>query len=110
MGQLGRDPDLLEKPVAAEHGGEVGMEQLECDGPVMTEIVGPVDYRHTASAKLGFQAIAVGQRGLKWGNEISHLYVSVGCIKMRRLGANRQPLREPVIARSLSANEIFVGH
>ena len=60
------DLDLAQEPVDAEHGGQVGLEDLERDLAVVLEVVGEVDGRHAPLAQLPLDAVAVGERGVNW--------------------------------------------
>ena len=40
----GGEPDLALEPLGAEQGGEVGMEHLERDRPVVLQVPGEVDH------------------------------------------------------------------
>ena len=67
MLQVGGDLDLGEEPLGAEHGGELGLEDLDGDLAVVLEVVGEIDRRHAALAELALDAVAVGQGGLEGG-------------------------------------------
>jgi hypothetical protein len=45
MLQMGGDPDLLEEPLGAEHGGELGLEDLNRDLATVLAVVGEIDDR-----------------------------------------------------------------
>ena len=48
MLELCRDPDLAQEPLGADRGGELGLEHLDGDRPVVLEIVGQIDGGHPA--------------------------------------------------------------
>ena len=75
MLQVGGGPDLPQEPLGADHGRELGLEQLERDPSPMAEIVRQVHRRHAAGAQLSLQAIAVRQRGLEALEELGHRIV-----------------------------------
>jgi hypothetical protein len=64
VGELGRDPDLTEEPLA-ERGGELRVEHLERDRPVMAKVVRQMDRRHAAPAELALDAVAVSEGSLE---------------------------------------------
>ena len=51
------------EPLGAEHGGELGLEDLERDLAVVLEVLGEVDGGHAALAQLALDAVAVGEGG-----------------------------------------------
>ena len=57
--------DLAQEALRAERGGELGVEHLERDRPVVLEIVGEVDRGHAAAPELALERVAVGQGGLE---------------------------------------------
>ena len=57
--------DLAEKALRAERRGELGVQHLERDGPVMLEVLGKVDRSHPAAAELALERVAAGQGGLE---------------------------------------------
>jgi hypothetical protein len=71
VGEPGRNPDLVDEPLA-EDGGQLGVEYFQRDRTVVAEIVGLVDRRHPAATKRALDAVAVGQGGLKISDAIRH--------------------------------------
>ena len=63
MLQPGSEPDLAEEAVRAHTRGQLGMEHLERDGPVVPQVAGEVHRGHPAAAELALERVAVGQRG-----------------------------------------------
>ena len=63
MLQIGRDLDLGQESLAAENGGQLGMEHLDGDAAAVLEVLGQVDRGHAALAQLALDAIPVGQCG-----------------------------------------------
>ena len=63
MLQVGRGPDLAEEPLGADHGGELGPQDLDGDLAVVPQVLGEVNGGHAALAELALDPIAVGQRG-----------------------------------------------
>ena len=55
--------DLAEKPLGAEHRGELGMQHLDGDLTPVPEVVREIHGRHAAGAELPLDAIAVGEGG-----------------------------------------------
>ncbi|HET6576974.1 MAG TPA: hypothetical protein VFG66_01545 [Gemmatimonadales bacterium] len=62
--------DLPKKTFGAERGGELRAEELEGDGPVVTEVVGEVDQGHAAAAELAVEPVAAGKGGREAGGRV----------------------------------------
>ena len=60
--------DLPEKALGAERRGQLGMQHLERDRPVVALVTGEVDRRHPAAAELPLEDVAVGERGGELGD------------------------------------------
>jgi hypothetical protein len=54
--------DLTEKPVSAEHRGQLRAQDFEGDVPVKLEVVCEVDGGHAALTQLTVEAVAIGER------------------------------------------------
>ena len=54
-----RDLDLGEKALEPEDRAEVGIQELESDVPVVPEIAGEIDRRHSAGANLALDVVAI---------------------------------------------------
>jgi hypothetical protein len=50
-----RSSDLTQEPLGAEDCGQFAMHRLESDGPIVPQVVGKVDCRHTPAAKLALK-------------------------------------------------------
>jgi hypothetical protein len=61
--QRGGDLDLAEEALAAQRGGQLGLEHLEGDAPTVLEVLGEEDDRHAALAELALDAVAVADCG-----------------------------------------------
>ena len=59
--QSSGDSDLVEEALAAERGGQIGMEQLERDGAATLQVLREVDRGHAAPAELAFDPVTVAQ-------------------------------------------------
>ena len=73
MLQVGGDPDLGEEALGAEHGGELGPQDLEGDLAVVLAVVGEVDGGHAAAAELAFDGVAVAEgvaQGVGYGHGV----------------------------------------
>jgi hypothetical protein len=53
--------DLLDEPLGAEHGGELGFQDLDGDLAVVLQVLCEVDRGHAARAELALDAVAVGE-------------------------------------------------
>jgi hypothetical protein len=63
MLQAGGGPDLQEEPLRSERGSELGAQDLERDGPIVSEVAGEIDGGHAAASEFALDAIAIGQGG-----------------------------------------------
>ena len=68
--QPGGELDLAQEPLGAERCGELRMEHLERDRPVVLQVLGQVDGRHAAAAELAVERVAVGEGGLELRAEL----------------------------------------
>jgi hypothetical protein len=59
MLQAGGDPDLPHKALGAEREGQILVQDLEGDRPIVPEIAGQVDRGHAAPAQLALEQVAV---------------------------------------------------
>ena len=59
---VGGDLDLAEKPFRTQDAGEVGVEDLHGDRPVMLRVARQVDGGHAAPAQLTLQDVSPGDR------------------------------------------------
>ena len=64
--------DLAQEPLGADHGGELGLEDLDGDLAVVLEVLGEVDRGHAARAELALDAVAVGKSCCKVGPGVGH--------------------------------------
>src|SRR2546428_14123420 len=63
MLQIGRDLDLGEEPLGAEHRGQLGLEDLDRDLAVVFQVLREIPRGHPASPELALDAVAVGEDG-----------------------------------------------
>ncbi len=61
MLQLGGEVDLALEPLGAERGGQLGVEHLERDSPVVPHVVRRIDSRHAAAPELALEDVAIAQ-------------------------------------------------
>ena len=61
-----------EEPLAAEHGGELGVQHLDGDLAAVPQVLGEVDRGHAALAQLALEAIPVGEGGGEAGRGGGH--------------------------------------
>src|SRR6267378_7057860 len=61
MAELGGDLDLAEKPVGAERVGQLGLEDLDRDEPVVLQVAGAIHDCHAVLTQLSFYCIAAVQ-------------------------------------------------
>ena len=70
--QLGRDADLAQESLGADRGGDVGIEHLDGDLPLVAAVPREVDVRHAAAAELPLDDVAVAEGLLDVVEEIGH--------------------------------------
>ena len=61
MLEPGGELDLALEPLGAEGGGELGVEHLERDRPVVPEVAREIDRGHAPAAELALERVAVAQ-------------------------------------------------
>ena len=61
MAEPGGDADLVEKPLGAEPGGELGAQHLEGHLALVPQVAGKVDGGHAASTELPLNLVAIRQ-------------------------------------------------
>ncbi len=61
MLEPGGEVDLAEKALGAHRGGELGVEHLDRDRPVVLEVAGEPDGGHAPAAELALERVAVPQ-------------------------------------------------
>jgi hypothetical protein len=59
----GGEADLALEAGGADGGGELGMEELESDGAVVSEVARESDRGHPAAPELALEGVAAGQLG-----------------------------------------------
>ena len=60
VGELSRDLDLAEEPLAADHCSELGPQHLYCHGAVMLPVLGVKHDSHAPVAELALDGVAFG--------------------------------------------------
>ena len=76
MLQVGCDLDFLEEPFGPEDGGEFGPQHLDRDLAVVFQVLGEVDGRHPAHAKLSLNGVAVGEGGGETFEVMGHRWLN----------------------------------
>jgi hypothetical protein len=93
--QVGRDADLGEEPFVAEHGRDLGMEDLERHPLVMPEVLGQVHGRHASVAEFPVDAVAMGERCLQVLDTAGHWKPRWGWPRRRSAAArDARPTRD----------------
>ncbi len=70
MLQPGGGLDFAQEPLAAQRSGQLGMEDLDGDRAVVTEVVGQIHGGHATCPELALDAVAVGESSCKLGEPI----------------------------------------
>ena len=79
MLKVGGRRDLGEEPVAADDGGELGLEHHERDLAMVLEVLGQVHRGHAARAELALDQVAVGQGRRQAAGDVVHWRACVIC-------------------------------
>ncbi len=84
MAELTGDADLAGEPFGAEHGGELGTEDLDGDRAIVFQVVGKVDSGHAAVAEFALEAVAAGQGSREVRSDISQAMSVIGRLLLER--------------------------
>jgi len=76
--EVGREGDLGQEPLGADHRRQLGPEHLEGHRPVVADVLGQVDGRHPARADLTVEAVAGRESGLEPAEQLGHAYALGG--------------------------------
>ena len=93
MLELGGGLDLVDEPLGAEHGGELGLEHLDRDLSVVPQVLGEVDRRHAARAELALDAVAVGEGGREALCHVAHEMKCICRISAMKRGSRAEGRR-----------------
>ena len=72
MLQAGGEADLSEETIGTQGIGELGVEDLQRDGPVVPQVAGKVDRGHTPAPELALERVSLPQRFTKCRDRIRH--------------------------------------
>ncbi len=89
--ELRGEADLAQKPLGAEHRGELGPEHLEGDEPVVLEVCGEIDRGHPAAAELALDRVAAREGSPETFEEVGQGIHSV--TPALAYGAGERPAR-----------------
>ena len=101
MLEPGGEMDLAEKALGAHRDGELGVEHLDRDRPVVLEVAGEPDGGHAPAAELALEGVAVLQtfaqqrrvgHGARWVGEVCKIPVIHGLDQIRPNPARRLPV------------------
>jgi hypothetical protein len=65
VGQVGGDPDLLEEPLGAQNGGQLGSQHLDGHLAGMPAVLGQVDRGHASATQLPLDAVPIRECGFE---------------------------------------------
>jgi len=82
-------PDLGQESFGAEHGAELGVQDLHGDEPVVLRVAREVDDRHAATADRGLHHVPPGEGGRELGGD-PHECGSLGRTRHDRRGENTE--------------------
>ena len=72
MLEPGGEVDLAEEALGAQGGGELGVEHLDRDRPVVPEVAGEPDGGHAPAAELALERVAVPQTFAQQRHRVGH--------------------------------------
>lgn len=78
MVQVGGDLDLRHESLGAEHGAEFGIEHLECDESLVSEIAREIDHGHAACADASLNDVAAVESGVELFSGVHRASESLG--------------------------------
>ena len=70
--QPGGEADLALEALGPEGGGQLGVQHLERDRPVVPEVLGQIDGGHAPAAELALERVAIPQPRAKIRQRIRH--------------------------------------
>ncbi len=94
MLEIGRDLDLGQEALAAEDGGELGVQDLDGDLAAVLEVFGEVDGGHATLAQLAPHAVPVGDGRGEAGRGAGHGSSGCGERPQYRCDGRRGPVVE----------------
>src|SRR5688572_23512476 len=83
MLKVGRHLDFLHEPLAAEDGGELGLEHLDGDPAPVPDVAGKVDGGHGALADLSLDLVSSGKHCRQPIRDPGHRGLSYGEVEGR---------------------------
>ncbi len=95
--ETGRDLDLAQEALGPDGGGELGAQDLDCDGPSVLQVLCLIDGAHAAGPELRAQGVTIGQRRAQELGLVAHQRVkAIRCgggdvrfARLRQLPAGR---------------------
>src|SRR5713226_4645954 len=72
MAELGGEADLTEEALGAQHGGQLGAQDLDGHAPLVFPVLCEVDGRHPPVAQLALDRVAIGERSPKSIERVGH--------------------------------------
>jgi hypothetical protein len=73
MVELGRNPDLPQKPFGAQLGRDLLPEDLDGDRTIVPDVLGQVDGRHPPTPDLTLEHVAVAE-GVGWEGRVEYVH------------------------------------
>jgi hypothetical protein len=80
MIEPGGDPDLPEKPLRAQRGGQFRTQHLQRDTPIVFQVVGQMHCGHPTATDLPLNQVSAGESGLHAVERSSHWSQSCGSL------------------------------
>src|SRR5256712_13509258 len=72
MGEPSGDLDLAQEALGPDGGSKLRAQALERNGPVMANVVGEIDRRHSPAAEFALDRVTPGEGDLKAGQLVCH--------------------------------------
>ncbi len=77
MREVSGDLDLAEEPLGTDGGGEFGAQDLHGNPAVVLQVPCEIDGRHTPSADLPLDGVAVGEGGFESVENVWHCVLAL---------------------------------
>src|SRR2546427_1078755 len=84
MGEPSGDLDLAQEALGPDGGSKLRAQDLERNGPVMANVVGEIDRRHSPAAEFALDRVTPGEGDLKAGQLVCH-----GCSGGQRIRTSK---------------------
>src|SRR5688572_3024978 len=89
MLQIGGRFDFTQKAIAAQYQSQLGLQNLEGNPAIVTDISREIDRSHPTGADFALDGVAAGERRIELGSNIHHYIDLTICVELRSNGRIR---------------------